>query len=79
MAKTAFLGLGVMGAPMAGWLARAGHDVVVYNRTASKAEAWAAARGEGAANAGGRGSAATSVADAVAGAEIVFACLGGDP
>ena len=40
MAKTAFLGLGVMGYPMAGHLAKAGHDVTVYNRTASKAESW---------------------------------------
>ena len=38
--KLAFIGLGVMGAPMAGHLARAGHDVTVYNRTRSKAEAW---------------------------------------
>ncbi|HVQ02424.1 MAG TPA: NAD(P)-binding domain-containing protein, partial [Burkholderiaceae bacterium] len=39
--KTAFLGLGVMGHPMAGHLARAGHDVCVFNRTAAKAQAWA--------------------------------------
>ena len=39
MAKVAFLGLGVMGFPMAGYLAKAGHDVTVYNRTFSKAEA----------------------------------------
>lgn len=39
--KVAFLGLGVMGLPMAGHLARAGHDVTVYNRTPSKAQAWA--------------------------------------
>ena len=45
MAKLAFLGLGVMGAPMAGHLAKAGHDVTVYNRTASKATAWASAHG----------------------------------
>ena len=41
MAKLAFLGLGVMGAPMAGHLAKAGHEVTVYNRTASKAADWA--------------------------------------
>ena len=41
MAKVAFLGLGVMGYPMAGHLARAGHQVTVYNRTAAKAQAWA--------------------------------------
>ena len=42
MAKIAFLGLGVMGFPMAGHIAGAGHDVTVYNRTSAKAEAWAA-------------------------------------
>ena len=42
MAKIAFLGLGVMGFPMAGHIAAAGHDVTVYNRTSAKAEAWAA-------------------------------------
>ncbi|RVJ90131.1 NAD(P)-binding domain-containing protein, partial [Sinorhizobium meliloti] len=46
MAKVAFIGLGVMGYPMAGHLkARGGHDVTVYNRTAAKAEQWAAAFG----------------------------------
>ena len=40
--KVAFLGLGVMGLPMAGHLARAGHDVTVYNRTPAKAQAWVA-------------------------------------
>ncbi|TXM96679.1 oxidoreductase, partial [Methylobacterium sp. WL103] len=45
MAKVAFLGLGVMGAPMAGHLAKKGHSVTVYNRTAAKAEAWVAANG----------------------------------
>ena len=54
--KLAFLGLGVMGYPMAGHLKRAGHDVVVYNRTAAKAEKWVgAARRPGGAHAGGRG------------------------
>ncbi|MEO1285337.1 MAG: NAD(P)-binding domain-containing protein, partial [Pseudomonadota bacterium] len=42
MAKAAFLGLGVMGYPMAGYLQKAGHDVTVYNRTTAKAEKWAA-------------------------------------
>jgi 3-hydroxyisobutyrate dehydrogenase-like beta-hydroxyacid dehydrogenase len=69
MARIAFLGLGVMGGPMAGHLARAGHQVTVYNRTAAKAEAWAAAHG---------GTAAASPAGAAAGAEIVFACVGRD-
>ena len=45
MAKVAFLGLGVMGGPMAGHLAKKGHAVTVYNRTAAKAEAWVTAHG----------------------------------
>ncbi len=45
MAKVAFLGLGVMGGPMARHLAQKGHEVTVYNRTAAKAEAWVAAHG----------------------------------
>ena len=45
MAKVGFVGLGVMGSPMARHLATAGHDVVVYNRTASKADEWVAAHG----------------------------------
>ena len=49
MAKTAFIGLGVMGYPMAGWLARKGHEVTVYNRTGAKAEAWAKENGGAAA------------------------------
>ncbi|MFY8118903.1 MAG: NAD(P)-dependent oxidoreductase [Roseateles sp.] len=65
----AFLGLGVMGYPMAGHLARAGHQVTVYNRTAAKAEAWVKEYGGA--------SAATPVA-AAAGADIVFACVGND-
>lgn len=67
--KVAFLGLGTMGGPMAGHLAKAGHDVTVYNRTAAKAEAWVAAHG------GGR---AASPKEAAAGAEVVFLCVGGD-
>ena len=65
----AFLGLGVMGYPMAGHLVRAGHSVTVYNRTAAKAEAWAAEYG---------GKAAPTPAQAAAGADIVFACVGND-
>ena len=61
MAKVAFLGLGVMGFPMAGWLAKKGHDVTVYNRTAAKAEKWSKQHG---------GKAAATPADAAAGAEI---------
>jgi len=67
--KVAFLGLGVMGYPMAGHLARAGHAVTVYNRTAAKAEAWAREYG---------GAAAATPAAAAAGADIVFACVGND-
>lgn len=69
MAKVAFLGLGVMGAPMAGHLAKAGHDVTVYNRTRAKADAWVAANG---------GRAAASPAEAAEGAAAVFACVGND-
>lgn len=68
--KTAFIGLGAMGAPMAGHLLAKGHEVTVFNRTFSKAEAWAAA------HAGGR--AAPTVAEAVAGAELVLLCVGND-
>lgn len=67
--KTAFLGLGVMGGPMAGHLAAAGHEVSVYNRTAAKAEAWAGTH---------EGTPAASPAEAAAGADMVFACLGDD-
>ncbi len=69
MARTAFLGLGVMGFPMAGHLAKAGHTVAVFNRSARKSADWAARHG---------GRAADSVADAVAGAEFVCACVGAD-
>lgn len=69
MARTAFLGLGVMGYPMAGHLKAAGHEVVVYNRTAAKAEAWVAEHG---------GGSAATPGEAVEGAEIVFACVGND-
>ena len=67
--RVAFLGLGVMGYPMAGHLARAGHQVTVYNRTAAKAAAWAAEYG---------GSSAATPAQAAQGADIVFACVGND-
>ncbi|AVP56274.1 NAD(P)-dependent oxidoreductase [Pulveribacter suum] len=69
----AFLGLGVMGFPMAGHLARAGHTVTVYNRTASKSIAWCAKFG----GAGGQKHAATP-REAAAGADIVFCCVGND-
>jgi len=67
--KTAFIGLGVMGFPMAGHLVRAGHEVAVFNRTPQKAERWAQAHG---------GRAAASVAEAAAGAEVVALCVGTD-
>jgi 3-hydroxyisobutyrate dehydrogenase len=69
MAKVAFLGLGVMGYPMAGHLQSAGHDVTVYNRTASKAEAWANQYG---------GAAAKTPGQAAKGAAFVLACVGND-
>jgi 3-hydroxyisobutyrate dehydrogenase len=71
--RVAFLGLGVMGYPMAGHLARAGHHVTVYNRTAAKAEAWCAEF----ADAAGAKHAATP-REAAAHAEIVFCCVGND-
>jgi 3-hydroxyisobutyrate dehydrogenase-like beta-hydroxyacid dehydrogenase len=69
MARIAFLGLGVMGAPMAAHLARAGHQVVVYNRTASRALEWVAAHGH---------VAAPTPVEAVEGAEFVMTCVGDD-
>jgi 3-hydroxyisobutyrate dehydrogenase-like beta-hydroxyacid dehydrogenase len=68
-AKVAFLGLGVMGYPMAGHLKRAGHDVTVYNRTAAKADQWAAEYG---------GRSAPTPRQAAHGASMVFACVGND-
>ena len=65
----AFLGLGVMGHPMAGHLARAGHRTTVYNRTAARASAWAAEYG---------GGHAATPREAAKGADIVFACVGND-
>ena len=70
MAKIAFLGLGVMGYPMAGHIAAAGHDVTVYNRTGAKAESWVAQHG---------GSLAATPAEAAAGADVVLSCVGDDP
>jgi len=67
--KVAFLGLGVMGGPMAGHLAAAGHQVTVYNRTAAKAQAWVGKHG---------GASAATPREAAAGADFVFACVGND-
>lgn len=69
MAKIAFLGLGVMGYPMAGHLQAAGHAVTVYNRTAAKAEAWVDQNG---------GAMAPTPAEAAHGADMVMACVGND-
>ncbi|MGC1494615.1 MAG: NAD(P)-dependent oxidoreductase [Sulfitobacter sp.] len=69
MAKLAFLGLGVMGGPMAGHLQKAGHEVTVYNRTAAKAQAWVDEYG---------GASAATPHDAATGADFVMACVGND-
>ena len=69
MAKCAFIGLGIMGYPMAGHLQAKGHDVTVYNRTKAKAEKWASEHG---------GSAAATPREAAEGAEFVMACVGND-
>ena len=69
MAKVAFLGLGVMGYPMAGHLAANGHDVTVYNRTKAKADAWSAEH---------KGHVAATPKAAAEGQDIVMACVGND-
>ena len=69
MAKLAFLGLGVMGFPMAGHLVAKGHQVTVWNRSPAKAEAWVARHG---------GNRALTAREAVAGAEFVMTCVGND-
>ena len=69
MAKVAFLGLGVMGYPMAGHLAAKGHEVRVYNRTAAKAAAWSAQHG---------GATRATPADAARDCDLVMACVGND-
>ncbi|SHK30475.1 3-hydroxyisobutyrate dehydrogenase [Shimia gijangensis] len=69
MAKIAFLGLGVMGYPMAGHLTKAGHEVTVYNRTAAKSEAWVKEFG---------GAMGLTPAEAAQGADFVMACVGND-
>jgi 3-hydroxyisobutyrate dehydrogenase len=69
MAKTAFIGLGVMGFPMAGHLKAKGHEVTVYNRTGARAEAWIAKHG---------GKQGATPAEAARGADFVFVCVGND-
>ena len=76
-AKVAFLGLGVMGYPMAGHLARAGHQVTVYNRNAAKAQAWCAEFADAASACGAQQSAA-SPRQAAENADFVFCCVGND-
>jgi 3-hydroxyisobutyrate dehydrogenase len=68
--KLAFLGLGVMGGPMAGWLVDRGHDVRVWNRTPAKAHAWCAAH---------KGHFLETLGEAVDGVDIAIACVGDDP
>lgn len=75
--SVAFLGLGVMGYPMAGHLARAGHQVTVYNRTASKSVAWCA-EFSGAGSQLGAHSHATTPRQAAQSADIIFCCVGND-
>src|SRR3954465_9204104 len=67
--KVAFLGLGVMGFPMAGHLALAGHEVTVFNRSATKAKTWSAEF---------KGSSAPTPREAVVGSDVVFCCVGND-
>jgi 3-hydroxyisobutyrate dehydrogenase len=67
--KTAFVGLGVMGFPMAGYLVKAGHDVAVFNRTPEKATRWVATHG---------GRSGATIGEACAGAELVALCVGND-
>ena len=67
--KVSFLGLGVMGYPMAGYLVKAGHDVTVYNRTTAKAEAWIKEHG---------GNFGKTPKEAATGSDIVFCCVGND-
>ena len=67
--KVAFIGLGVMGYPMAGYISKAGHNVTVYNRTSSKADKWLSEY---------KGSKADTPAKAASGAEYIFTCVGND-
>ena len=69
MSNVAFIGLGVMGYPMAGYISKAGHNVTVYNRTAAKADKWVAEY---------KGSKADTPAKAAEGADFIFTCVGND-
>jgi 3-hydroxyisobutyrate dehydrogenase-like beta-hydroxyacid dehydrogenase len=78
MAKLAFLGLGVMGGPMAGHLAAKGHQVTVYNRSAHKAQGWIAAHGGAMADTPAQAAQGAQGAQAAQGADFVLACVGND-
>ena len=67
--NVAFIGLGVMGYPMAGYISKAGHNVTVYNRTTAKADKWIAEY---------KGSKADTPAKAAEGADFIFTCVGND-
>ena len=69
MSNVAFVGLGVMGYPMAGYISKAGHDVTVYNRTGTKADKWVTEF---------KGSKADTPAKAAHGADFIFTCVGND-
>jgi len=67
--KVSFIGLGVMGYPMAGYISKAGHDVTVYNRTKAKAEKWAKEY---------KGNVADTPVDAAKDSDFIFTCVGND-
>src|SRR5210317_208905 len=67
--KVAFIGLGVMGFPMAGYISKAGHDVTVYNRTSAKANKWVETY---------KGKVASTPAEAAKDADFIFTCVGND-
>ena len=69
MSKVSFIGLGVMGFPMAGYISKAGHDVTVYNRTNSKAEKWIKEY---------KGKSADTPMDAAKDSDFIFTCVGND-
>ena len=69
MSNVAFIGLGVMGYPMAGYISKAGHNVTVYNRTTAKADKWVAEY---------KGTKADTPAKAAEGADFIFTCVGND-
>ena len=69
MSKVSFIGLGVMGYPMAGYISKAGHDVTVYNRTKAKAEKWVKEY---------KGKVADTPMDAAENSDFVFTCVGND-